>query len=244
VWLQALAPALNAIRDKLRKYYSASDLLFVYPNSIIFQPRAKLSLFKQASWSGYGSSYDAESYSRRCRNKFMQEYENEFTFPSSSPTRKRPHSAIDNDNDDEYEQALQLLDSTAHANEYDRYISSPRVDYKIAILEWWRQNEGNYPQLSRMVRDTLAVPATGAGVERQFSRSGRIITPLRCRLNPETVYEIMMYKNHLTRKQQELQLWKDAGATVAEQEYQCDEEPVLKEWRDQWWGNKKQCIRL
>lgn len=64
MWLQALAPALNAIRDKLRKYYSATDLLFVYPNSIIFQPRAKLSLFKQASWSGYGSSYDAESYSR------------------------------------------------------------------------------------------------------------------------------------------------------------------------------------
>jgi hAT family C-terminal dimerisation region len=54
-----------------------------------------------------------------------------------------------------------------------------------------------------MVRDTLAVPAIGAGVETQFSRSGRIITPLRHRLSPETVNEIMMYKNHLDRKQQE-----------------------------------------
>ena len=50
------------------------------------------------------------------------------------------------------------------------------------------------------VRDTLAVPATGAGVERQFSRSGRIVTPLRHRLNPETVHDIMMYKNDLARK--------------------------------------------
>ena len=55
-----------------------------------------------------------------------------------------------------------------------------------------------------MVRDTLAIPATGAGVERQFSRSGRIMASLRRRLSPETVYEIMMYKNHLARKKQDL----------------------------------------
>ena len=54
------------------------------------------------------------------------------------------------------------------------------------------------------MRDTLAVPATDASVERQFSRLGRIMTSLRRRLSPETVYEIMMYKNQLLRKQQEL----------------------------------------
>ena len=71
------------------------------------------------------------------------------------------------------------------------------------------------------------------------------MTAFRRRLSPEIVYEIMMYKNHLARKRQELRLWKDADATVAKQENQIDEEePVLKEWRDQWWANKKQCIRL
>ncbi|TMC16303.1 MAG: hAT transposon family protein [Chloroflexi bacterium] len=161
-----------------------------------------------------------------------------------SSVRKRPHSAIDDDDDDEYEQVLQRLDATTNSNEYDRYISSPRVNYKISVLEWWRQNETNYPQLSRMVRDTLAVPATGAGVERQFSRSGRVITSLRHRLNPETVYEIMMYKNHLARTQQELRLFKDGGTIVAEQEYEIDEEPALKEWKDQWWAKKKKCVRV
>ena len=62
------------------------------------------------------------------------------------------------------------------------------------------------------------------------------MTSLRCRLSPETVYEIMMYKNHLARKQQELVLWKDADVNIAEEEHQIEEEdsPVLKEWRDQW----------
>jgi len=90
-----------------------------------------------------------------------------------------------------------------------------------------------------MVRDTLAVPATGAGVERQFSCSGRIITPLRNRLEPETVKEIMMYKNHLAREKEELVLWKDAGVSVAEEDKMEAESLFLKEWKDQWWIKRK-----
>jgi hAT family C-terminal dimerisation region len=244
--LKALAPALDALRDKLRKYYSLTDLLFVYPNAIIFNPRGKLELFKKPNWGRYGAEYNAESYSRRCRSKFVQDYENnEVRSPSPALPPKRPHSAID-DEDEEWEQVLQSVRSKKSANEYDRYISSPLVNYKIPVLEWWRQNESDYPQLRLMVRDTLAVPATGAGVERQFSSSGRIMTSLRRRLSPDTVYEIMMYKNHLVRKRQELKLWKDAGATVAEQEHNLEEgePPFLKEWKDQWWANRKKCNRV
>ena len=92
----------------------------------------------------------------------------------------------------------------------------------------------------------MAVPATGAGVERQFSRSGRIVTPLRHRLNPETVHDIMMYKNDLARKrQEELDLWENAGAMVVEEERKIEEEPpYLKEWKDQWWKDRKKRRRL
>jgi hypothetical protein len=90
-----------------------------------------------------------------------------------------------------------------------------------------------------MMRDTLAVPATGAGVERQFSCSGRIITPLRNRLEPEMTKEIMMYKNHLAWEKQELVLWKDAGTNVAEEVKMEVEPPFLKEWKDQWWIKRK-----
>ena len=50
-----------------------------------------------------------------------------------------------------------------------------------------------------MVRDTFAVPATGAGVERMFSRSGRVATWGRARLNGITITETMLYKEFLDR---------------------------------------------
>ena len=241
IWLQILTSALNALRVKLRKYYSLTDISFVYFNAVIFQSRAKLSIFNQPNWSDYEAEYNAESYSRRCRNKFVHEYENKKIRSSFLIlTRKRSYSAIDDEND-EYEQILQSLNSKRNSNEYDRYISSFLVNFKIPVLQRWGQNENSYPQLSRMMRDTLTVSATDVDVERQFSRSGRIMISLRCRLSLETVYEIMMYKNHLLRKRQELVLWKYAGANVTEEKHQIEEEdsPVLKEWRDKWWENRK-----
>ena len=53
-----------------------------------------------------------------------------------------------------------------------------------------------------MARDTLAVPCTGAGVERQFSKSRRATPWTRARLSPETIGQIMMYKDYLRRKDQ------------------------------------------
>ena len=53
-----------------------------------------------------------------------------------------------------------------------------------------------------MARDTLTVPCTGAGVERQFSKSRRATPWTRARLSPETFGQIMMYKDYLHRKDQ------------------------------------------
>ena len=93
-----------------------------------------------------------------------------------------------------------------------------------------------------MVRDTLAVPVTGAGVEREFSCSGRVI---------ETVYKIVIYKNYLKRKQDELKMWRGAEnfiiameATRASKACDADEELVLSEWRKGWWGRRRNQLRL
>jgi len=46
----------------------------------------------------------------------------------------------------------------------------------------------------------------------------KFITPLSNPLEPETVKEIMMYKNYLAPEKEELVPWKDAGASVAEED--------------------------
>ena len=45
-----------------------------------------------------------------------------------------------------------------------------------------------------MARDTFAVPATGSGVEREFSISGNIVNARRNCLSPKTISNLMQFK--------------------------------------------------
>ena len=238
-WAQELRPALNALAEKLRKYYKATEGPYVYPNGVIFQPHGKLVLFEQQSWD----KEDIQRYSEACRERYISEYESVDDRPiiQSQPSRKRSATAME---DDEYEAMLLNLTTREQMNEYDRYIQSPRVTYDVDVLEWWRQHADQYPYLSRMVRDTLAVPATGAGVERQFSLSGRVATSVRSRLSTMTVSNIMMYKNFLTRQKRELKDWEGARMGMGECVDTELESEVPKEWRDQWWVGRKGLRRL
>src|SRR5579859_3216483 len=47
--------------------------------------------------------------------------------------------------------------------------SSHVVRAKPLHLGWWGENHRLYPELALMVRDVLAIPASGCEVERQFS---------------------------------------------------------------------------
>jgi hypothetical protein len=50
-----------------------------------------------------------------------------------------------------------------------------------------------------MVRDVYAVPVSSAGVEREFSKGGKIAVPSRARLDTDTIEQSMMYKSYLVR---------------------------------------------
>src|SRR5437773_11734529 len=89
--------------------------------------------------------------------------------------------------------------------EFDQYLNTSITSFaKEKTLDWWRKHQNIYPNLSRMVRDTLAVPATGAGVEREFSKSGKGATYSRSRLNNNTVTDIMMINTFEATHGQEL----------------------------------------
>ena len=45
-------------------------------------------------------------------------------------------------------------------------------------LMWWKQHQQEFPDLTRMARQYLAVPATSASPERFFSRVGLVQTDL------------------------------------------------------------------
>src|SRR5205814_9819476 len=63
-------------------------------------------------------------------------------------------------------------------------------------LEWWAKHEHDFPNLGKMARDILAVPASGAGVERLFNIARDICNFRRGRLHGETIRKLMKMRHH------------------------------------------------
>jgi hypothetical protein len=192
-WIKELRPAFVAMRAKLTKYYIGTSKPSVYGDGMILDPRLKLYLMTQSEWSsGYDGEYSGAGYSAACRNRYLEQYKKiapQCHFTTTS--RKRPHGMID---DDDFEQMVGSLPFDMNANEYDAYINSLRIIEKGNVLDIWKTlARTTYPHLVMMVRDIFAVPATGAGVERQFSKSGKVETKLRARIEPVTTCESMIY---------------------------------------------------
>jgi hypothetical protein len=85
-------------------------------------------------------------------------------------------------------------------HDYDRYANLPHDPNIKSALGWWRGNQVSFPDLAKMARNTLTVPASGCSVERMFSVSGRIATWQRSRLRDITISDLMMYKAAMNLK--------------------------------------------
>jgi hAT family dimerisation domain. len=58
---------------------------------------------------------------------------------------------------------------------------------------FWKDHQREFPILTRIARDIMSIPATGAGVERLFNSARDICHYRRGSLNPETIRDIMLY---------------------------------------------------
>jgi hypothetical protein len=66
----------------------------------------------------------------------------------------------------------------------------------IDILKFWRENEINYPLLSKLVPKYFCIMASSTSPERGFSNMGRIITKIRSSILPQTVSDLMLLKSN------------------------------------------------
>ncbi|KAJ5780736.1 hypothetical protein N7457_005896, partial [Penicillium paradoxum] len=60
-------------------------------------------------------------------------------------------------------------------------------------LSFWRENQFRFPAIATLTRDMLAIPATGAGVERLFNTARDIYHYRRGSLKSRTIEELMLY---------------------------------------------------
>lgn len=177
-WASLIEGAIEAMWNKLRKYYSQTDKPTAFVDSTILHPAKKLAFFKKQSWD----AALIERYKEESRARFEDNYNQA---SSMSPPPKRQNTGNDSDSDSEEEEL---------SNEFDHYIKSKRDRHVTDPLNWWSKSQSIFPRMSKMARDVYAVPATGCGVEREFSISGKVVSKERNRLDVKTISDLMQYK--------------------------------------------------
>ncbi|GAV09549.1 hypothetical protein RvY_19064 [Ramazzottius varieornatus] len=76
-------------------------------------------------------------------------------------------------------------------NEVDQYFLDPKESAKRDVLDFCSMSETRYPTLHRIVKDVLGAQASSVPSESAFSGSGRYITILRGRLEPEAIQAML-----------------------------------------------------
>jgi len=78
----------------------------------------------------------------------------------------------------------------AELNRFKAIEINPTSSTNFDLISWWRSNHLSYPILSRLARRYLAIPASQAASERDFSRMRLLCTHLRSRLDPWRAWKI------------------------------------------------------
>ena len=101
----------------------------------------------------------------------------------------------DDDDGDAQETPITILD------EVERYLALPQQKMvkngvEFNLLLWWKDHESELPNLSRMARQYLALPASSCGAERLFSAAGRMHDDFRKSTKEVTLSHLLqVYKN-------------------------------------------------
>jgi hypothetical protein len=102
-----------------------------------------------------------------------------------------PSLIITEQEPDEYDILAQELDvvGTTTIDEYETFTSQVPISIDCSPLTWWLRDEqqGHYPNLSKMAVDILSIPAMSADPERVFSGARRTISWDRMLLGAATI---------------------------------------------------------
>ena len=80
------------------------------------------------------------------------------------------------------------------------YIGPDGQRHQFDLLEWWKGHETKYPNLARMAKQYLSMPATSAGVERLFSKAGKQYDNLSHNKSAESLQHSLMASTNYVPK--------------------------------------------
>ncbi|OQD94157.1 hypothetical protein PENVUL_c153G05266, partial [Penicillium vulpinum] len=189
-WKQQMFTALQASWAKLHNYYKQTDQMrgYIYPVCTMLSPEYRFQFFLSDDWSG--------DIAKELRDEYREAFQDALTpiqqrlakthtpqEPSTPTSRSILHDLIRNQKPNPK--------SKSAADEITQYLDGTITESDP--LAFWRQNEQRFPAIAALAQDYLAMPASGAGVERLFNIARDICHYRRGYLKPSTIEELMLY---------------------------------------------------
>jgi len=77
------------------------------------------------------------------------------------------------------------------------YLEYPSLEPDVNPLEWWKLENGRFPNLANLAKKYLCICGTSVPSERIFSKAGHVANNLRNRLTPENVNKLVFLSKNL-----------------------------------------------
>ncbi|XP_077249073.1 zinc finger BED domain-containing protein RICESLEEPER 1-like [Tasmannia lanceolata] len=189
------------MRDKFDKYWSV--IHGIMGVAIVLDPRYKMGLLNFFFPKIYGdASKDEIGRIQKFCYDMLWEYqskEGHYQAYGSSSSQRNVHNP--SDYLEEYDIFMeQEVNNNEGKSELDHYLEEkvlPRTP-DFDVLAWWKSNGPKYPTLQMIAKDILAIPVSTVASESAFSTGGRVVSPHRNSLHPETLEALMCSQNWLS----------------------------------------------
>jgi hypothetical protein len=198
------------LQEMFDKYWKDSCLVFAI--AVVMDPRFKMKLVEFSFSRMYGEN--ADSWSKIVEQGLQELFVEYVVLSLPSPTFEVGNGGDGKSELLHEEDALlcagdglldfelyisQMMSHQETKTELDRYLEDsllPR-DQDFDILGWWRLNQQNYPNLSKMAADILSIPMCTVGLDSVFDTVSKKMDSYRSSLAPVTIETLICAKDWL-----------------------------------------------
>lgn len=184
----AMATAAQSGLDKLKEYEKELQLessKIPYMGTFL-NPALKLNFFKEHNYS----KLSIKEIQKSICELLEKQYKNE--------TEVNTDDSVNTEGTDEFfSYMFKRAKSYREPKEFQKYLGFPLSNPNVNCLDYWRSQQTELPQMTRMARDVLPVQGSSVPVERDFSMGADLIVPTRCSLKHNTIRAVMCLKSWL-----------------------------------------------
>jgi hypothetical protein len=187
-----LFETIKYMQKKFKRYWKWTWLQISFP--VIFDPRFKFEFVEFRLRKAFGSEGESKVAAlKRALLDLYKDYSEQWQGNQDVTQEIATAEVLTNSSNRfaDWDQHLRsnVSSMTEVPSELETYLKKPTIPRTdtFDILSWWKSNSMEYPTLSRIARDVLAVPTSNVASESAFSMGRRTISDFRSSLTPQNV---------------------------------------------------------